>query len=966
MHDILKAAGAGRGQSILIEGTAGMGRTRLLRHAMDQAGEHGLHLLSARARASEQDLEYSIAQQLMAGARTLLADALPGPDGPAALPDPWEAHFNCPAPYAAHPSPGAAAVHPLARLLSTGTPLMLAVDDLQWADTASLRCLGYLMARLENTPVAVVATVALGETPGDPVLAEVLSSFRHRTLLRGLSAEDTARLAADAFAAPGLAPGPGPDATDAAPDPRFVEACRSATGGSPYLLEALFRVMRLHGLRPDADAVDRIGDLAPVEVADTLLPRYDRAYPGAAAVLQAIAVLDGSATTAMTARLLDLDPLGAADVVDALVRAGALTGQDSVVRFARPVLRTAVLARVPPSRRDALHARAAQLLHESGAPAERVAAQLLRVRSTLGLHWTCTVLSTAAGEVIQRGDPDRARAYLRRGLEECEGACRGKLLRALGRIELAADPAAAVEHLRRALALEPDAACRADIRLCTAHALQLLGRPEEAERVLLEGVAEARGAEEDAADVLRAERCLLRELNHAVDAAVEADCAGAAEALPPAATATPGERHTRLSLAALRSSRRGEERDRAVHQARQALQEEHVSLDWRIATRTVPLQVLARADELDLALSECRALLDRARAEGSRTLLTIAHSMRAEVRYRSGDIAGCLEDARAALEPAGSSPSGHWSRTGQAMAAVVASLLETGELREANRALSDFGLDADVPEGAGFAALLFHRGRLRVACGHPQAGLADLMECGRRLGAAGQLNPSVLSWRSEAALVHAALGEREAALALVEEELARARRWGGRRATGRALRAAGLLAKGLGGEEALREAVEVLEESAARLDLARALTDLGILMRKSSRLGEAREHLRRAQSLAEQCGAAVLAQTARQELLAAGARPRRPTEVGIDALTPTERRVALMAVAKFTNREIAAKMFVTQRTVELHLSRVYRKLAVTGRSGLAEYFARPESGSAGADLPECAAEPAAWSGARAG
>ncbi|MFH8786696.1 helix-turn-helix transcriptional regulator [Streptomyces roseoverticillatus] len=961
MHDILKAAGAGRGQSILIEGTAGMGRTRLLRHAMDQAGEHGLHLLSARARASEQDVEYSVAQQLIAGARTLLAGTAPEADGPVT----WEAHQGCPAPYAAHPAPGSAALHPLARLLSSGTPLMLAVDDLQWADTASLRCLGYLMARLENTPVAVVATVALGETPGDPVLAEVLSSFRHRTLLRGLSAEDTARVAADAFAAPDLAP----DSAEAAPDLRFVEACRTATGGSPYLLEALFRVMRLHGLRPDARAADRIGDLAPVEVADTLLPRYDRAYPGAAAVLQAVAVLDGSATTAVIARLLGLDALGAADVVDSLVRAGALTGEDGVVRFARPVLRTAVLARVPPSRRDALHARAAQLLHESGAPAERVAAQLLRVRSTLGLHWTCTVLYTAAGEVMQRGDTGRARAYLHRGLEECEGACRGKLLRALGRIELAADPAAAVEHLRSALALEPDADCRADIRLCTAHALQLLGRPEEAERVLLEGVAEARGAEEDTASVLRAERCLLRELNAVdtvVDAVVEADCAGAAEPLPPAATATPGERHTRLSLAALRSSRRGEGRDRAVHQARQALQEEHVSLDWRIATRTVPLQVLARADELDLALSECRALLDRARAEGSRTLLTIAHSMRAEVRYRSGDVAGCLEDARAALEPAGASPCGHWSRTGQAMAAVVAALLETGELREANRALSDFGLDADVPEGAHFAALLFHRGRLRVACGHPQAGLADLLECGRRLGAAGQLNPSVLSWRSEAALVHAALGERDAALALVDEELGRARRWGGRRATGRALRAAGLLAKGLGGEEALREAVEVLEDSAARLDLARALTDLGILMRKSSRLGEAREHLRRAQSLAEQCGAAVLAQTARQELLAAGARPRRPTEVGIDALTPTERRVALMAVAKFTNREIAAKMFVTQRTVELHLSRVYRKLAVTGRSGLAEYFARPESGSAASDRPECAAEPAAWSGARAG
>ncbi|MFI1801740.1 ATP-binding protein [Streptomyces sp. NPDC020379] len=917
MHDILKSAGEGRGQSVLVEGTAGMGRTRFLRSVMDAAEEHGLHLLTARARAAEQGVGYSLAQQLMAGARTLLAGdafgALGGrdPDGP-------------------DPATGQGLPQALAPVLATGTPLLLAIDDLQWADTPSLRCLGYFMARLENTPVAVVATVALGETPGDEVMAEVLSAFRHRVLLRGLSAADTARLAAEAFGR--------------APAQPFVDACRTATGGSPYLLEALFREMRLHGLRPGITA-DRVRELAPVEVADTLLPRYERAYPGAGTVLEAVAVLDGSATGATVARLTGLDGLRAADLVEVLVRAGALTGQGSVIRFAQPLVRTAVLARIPPSRRDALHARAARLLQESGAPAEEVASQLLCVRSRSGLHWMCAVLCAAAGEVIQRGDADRARAYLRRGLEECEGLCQGKLLHALGQIELAADPAAAVEHLRRALGLRPDIPGRVDIRLCIAHALQLLGRPAEAERVLLEGIGEARSVRERSAEMLRAERCLLRELNLAVDVDMDADTAGTAASLPLDAAATPGDRHTRLSLAALRSSRRGEQRDLAVRRARQALQEEHPTLDWRIATRTVPLQVLSQADELDLALAECQALLDRAGAEGSRTLLAMAHGMRAEVRYRTGDITGCLRDARTALAPGQTSPAGHWSRTGQAVAALVASLLETGELRQANRLLREFGLDAGVPDAASFAALLFHRGRLRAACGYLEAGLADLMECGRRLTAAGQLNPSVMSWRSEAALIHAALGDRGTALLLVDEELGRARQWGGRRAIGRALRVSGLLAKGRTGETALREAVEVLEASSARLDLARSLTDLGIVLRKASRLGEAREHLRRAQSLTEQCGATMLAQTVRQELLAAGARPRRLTEVGIDALTPTERRVALMAVAKLTNREIAMKMFVTQRTVELHLSRVYRKLSVPGRSGLTDHFAELPGGT---------------------
>lgn len=173
MCDILRSASDGRGRSVLIEGTAGMGRTRLLRSAMDAADEYGLHLLAARARALEQQADYSLAQQLMAGVGSILDDAAPVPDPGIASVLPgsasaWSGHLHCPFPYDPQPGAPAHALHPLTRLLTTGVPLLLAINDLQWADTASLRCLGYLMARLENTPVAVIATVALGETPNDP------------------------------------------------------------------------------------------------------------------------------------------------------------------------------------------------------------------------------------------------------------------------------------------------------------------------------------------------------------------------------------------------------------------------------------------------------------------------------------------------------------------------------------------------------------------------------------------------------------------------------------------------------------------------------------------------------------------------------------------------------------------------------------------------------------------------------
>ena len=201
--------------------------------------------------------------------------------------------------------------------------------------------------------------------------------------------------------------------------------------------------------------------------------------------------------------------------------------------------------------------------------------------------------------------------------------------------------------------------------------------------------------------------------------------------------------------------------------------------------------------------------------------------------------------------------------------------------------------------------------------------------------ALGELNPSLIPWRSEAALALRLTGKRDEARRLCAEELALARAFGAPRAIGMALRAAGVVEGGAAGLALVREAVEVLARSPDRLEHARALADLGELLQRDGHRGDARDVLRPALELAHRCGARALEERLLSALRAAGARPRRPLLSGPDALTASERRVAELAGRGMANREIAESLVVTVRTVEFHLSHSYRKLGIDSRGELA-------------------------------
>ena len=195
-------------------------------------------------------------------------------------------------------------------------------------------------------------------------------------------------------------------------------------------------------------------------------------------------------------------------------------------------------------------------------------------------------------------------------------------------------------------------------------------------------------------------------------------------------------------------------------------------------------------------------------------------------------------------------------------------------------------------------------------------------------------NPAASPWRSDAALLAAQLGLRDRATQLIADDLRLARAFGAPHALGAALRTAGLIEGGEDGLEKLAQSVIVLNGSGFKLELARSLTDHGAALRRIGRRREALEPLRRGLDLASRCGALVLATQAREELIAAGARPRRERIGGLESLTASELRVARMAADGMTNREIAQALFVTRRTVETHLGHAYQKLDVSSREQL--------------------------------
>ena len=338
----------------------------------------------------------------------------------------------------------------------------------------------------------------------------------------------------------------------------------------------------------------------------------------------------------------------------------------------------------------------------------------------------------------------------------------------------------------------------------------------------------------------------------------------------------------------------------------------------------------------DAAAGLVERMLGRSREAGSQLRYAMAVTTRGVVALDLGDL-------RAAVADLGDSIATMVELRAERLAAgctgfYVQALARSGRLEGVDELLADRGLDGDVPEQMVFNPALFCRGELRLAQRRFEAAEADFRELGRRHQRWGITRPSP-PWRSACALALIGQGRSGPARELALAELGLVREWGTPKAIAYTTRALGLAAVGADGIEAVSEAVQLLEDTPWRYDRARARLDLGSALRRAGRRRDGRQALALAMDEAHACGAEALGEQAAEELRASGARPRRRAVTGLDALTPSERRVAALASAGRTNREIAQELFVTMATVETHLSRVYRKLDLGGRAGLAEALA---------------------------
>ena len=301
------------------------------------------------------------------------------------------------------------------------------------------------------------------------------------------------------------------------------------------------------------------------------------------------------------------------------------------------------------------------------------------------------------------------------------------------------------------------------------------------------------------------------------------------------------------------------------------------------------------------------------------------------MRFRQGRIAEAEAEARSTLDSA----AGTWT-LGRPMliACVLDAMVERADPDACRRFLAAHGVNEDMATVSMANRLLYSRGHLRLVTGDPTGALRDFEQIRHREQRSG-LDTAAVPTRASAALAHAQLGELARAGELAQQELERARIWGTPSALSFALRTAGIVEGGDSGIELLRESAAAVANSPARYERARSLTEYGAALRRAGHRRDAREPLREALELADRCGALRTAGRARDELLATGARPRRVARSGADSLTPSERRVCQLATDGLSNRDIAQALFVTQRTVEGHLTQSYMKLDITSRDELA-------------------------------
>ncbi len=974
---LFRCSAAGAGGAALIESAPAEGKTELLRRAAHEARNSGALVLQATCSVAEHALPLGVIDQLLrsvrlpaglsqrtardlerAVAEAASADTAAGTGttagGSAAGPEPEPGPQPGPGP-GSSPGPGAGLARALRELtlpllsFAESRHVVVAVDDVHWVDAPSSHWLLYLVRRLRTARIAVVLTGSSEPGEGARPLPE-RTAFRDQLLaqphceslrLGPLSPDGALRAAGAVLGRP---------AAD-----RLTQEIAEASGGNPLLLHALAEDVRSARARDEEP-----GDDAYVRAVLSLVHRSSP--QGLPRVARAVAALGDEATPGLVAQLAGLDQGTAERCLRALTETGLLTDG----AFRRNAARQGILAALPWRERTGLREAAARILHENGGRAQSVT-RLLLSPGMRPQPWAVPVLLESAERDRSDGEHERAVAALKLVLTAPAGEHqRAAANSALASVMWQTSPAASCRYL------EPlDSAARAGhLGAGDAEALlhQLLwhGRHESASRVLASLRARAGSESALAAGVRETARWI--EWTHPPVARAEeqrtrttAGSGGPADA-PGGSDGADVQGDLRFRPAflltdALVRGRAGE----AVARARELLAERLPSsggeLPAAVATSTA-LTVLIATGHAATAARWCDEQLTGPASALPPAWRALLHAVRGEAALRLGDLDGAEEHAGHAL--AGLDRASWGVALGLPLSVAVLAAVRKGRYTAAADLLS-----GPVPREMSRTRYGLHhlhaRGHHLLATGRPRSALEDFQRCGELMAAWGIDVPGVVPWRTSAAEAHRMLGDTDAAAELAAAQLPLTGAYPAER--GHALRLSAASVPPERRLPLLSEALELLESSGDQYEAIRVLMDLGEVWHRLGEHKRARTRLRRARRMAELHGAAPLLpglQLARPPQpqrpaedpapglahdpassrapatpVAAGrGTPGMPSAAPFTGLTDSEARVAALAVRGHTNREIAARLYVSASTVEQHLTRVYRKLGVRSRKAL--------------------------------
>ncbi|PPJ25428.1 hypothetical protein C5E45_25325 [Nocardia nova] len=903
---------AGKGGISLITGPVGSGKTELLEVFAEQVSGQGAIILEAVGSPRECDQAFGILQQLFASlrdladhgrARELLSDSaarLSGRDRDTQfLPN----HAN-------------QELWAIVRRLSAQAPVAIIVDDLQYADLASLQSLVYFSGRLRSARVVIIGTRSdLPSFAGDQravLITELLRRPRFHLLRTGpLSVEGVREMLAERIGVPvGSA---------------LAQSWYRLTGGSPFLLRALTEDNGSAGLALAQRLSEPIAGDEFAKAALVCAHRGSRRFLEAA---RCLAVLAESESFALLPQLIGEDEATAAAIVPALTDAGILDGE----RYRHPAAQAAVLGELSAAERAELHRRVAGLLYEDDRRPDRIAVHLVAA-GCVREPWALEILLASAREALQRDDPECAGKCLRTA-EPMVTTAEEQVALAILRIhvESRSNPDAITESVATVLDAVRAGRVSVDQMIGLLNPLLWQGRAGAATTILAH-IEQTDAALDDRCSAdLASIRTWMRSTHPGL-------LAGAARLGEPSGGA-------RVRIVANRSVRG----PGLLAEVLEIGPDEHTvaTAEWllqttRLSISSLPsivsaLLALAHADRVDLAERWCESLLRESVAQDAVTWQAILTTTRAEIAIRRGDMVTARRDGLAALDLISRQAWG--VALGTVVSRVLIAATALGDWQTAGDCLIQ--LPAAVFDTRYGVQFLYARGRRLLAGDRLQAALDDLSTCGRLMGEWGIDQPTFLPWRADAVAVLLRLGRERHAAELAAEQLGRTSA-SQPRAYGIALRTVAATERDAGTRrDLLVRAIEALENAPDRMELAAALADLSEVQVRLGEPRRARQTAQRATRLAEELSLEPLLQR-----LDIGRRPIESVfpvspssraESDSDVLSAAERRVVTLAAGGRTNREIAAELYITVSTVEQHLTRVYRKLRVKGRGDLAAYL----------------------------